>query len=294
MKFQRVSEAAISHLPEVCNGLFRVAENGCIYRRRNDYYVLAAQSNTSRNCRYLIVTGMVYGKQKHFYVHRLVAEAYIPNPENKPTINHIDCNPRNNHVSNLEWATHKENSCHAVENGLMHTMYTRGVPCLYCENLTLSRDRICPSCKAELRINEKHEANAEKKSGVVCAIIDKNDISKISDRNIEILRQYASGGTLRGIGSNMSISRERVRQIINYYLKKPEAKRIAASEQQAQISEYVQQMGFTMAVLASRLGIKYSTFYNMVKLKTKMPEPVFLRLAELTKYEIKAQKEERA
>lgn len=47
---------------------------------------------------------------KTFYVHRLVAEAFIPNPHNKPTIDHIDRNPQNNHVENLRWATYREQS----------------------------------------------------------------------------------------------------------------------------------------------------------------------------------------
>lgn len=55
-------------------------------------------------------------KCKTYYVHRLVAETFIPNPENKPSIDHIDRNRANNDVSNLRWVTTKENAYNQKNN----------------------------------------------------------------------------------------------------------------------------------------------------------------------------------
>lgn len=67
---------------------------------------------------YLTVSLYKDGKKVCFKAHKLVALAFIPNPENKPTVNHKDGNKSNNHVSNLEWATRSENCQHAWDNGL--------------------------------------------------------------------------------------------------------------------------------------------------------------------------------
>ena len=68
------------------------------------------------------------GNMESFKVHRLVAEAFIPNPDNKPEVNHIDGNTENNRADNLEWVTAKENMDHAWRTGL-------------CENIIKAKQR---------------------------------------------------------------------------------------------------------------------------------------------------------
>ena len=65
---------------------------------------------------YLHVNLYKNGKRKTHNIHRLVAEAFISNIENKPQVNHIDENKANNVASNLEWSTRKENINHGTRN----------------------------------------------------------------------------------------------------------------------------------------------------------------------------------
>lgn len=67
---------------------------------------------------YIKVRLLHKGKDKTARVHRLVAEAFIPNKENKDTVNHIDGDKTNNNVNNLEWADRKQQMLHAYKLGL--------------------------------------------------------------------------------------------------------------------------------------------------------------------------------
>lgn len=72
--------------------------------KSRDGYMQVGLSLNSKSCSYT--------------VHSLVAKSFIPNPENKATVNHKDGNKLNNNVSNLEWATKSEQTIHALNNGL--------------------------------------------------------------------------------------------------------------------------------------------------------------------------------
>lgn len=73
---------------------------------------------------YQRLTVTINGIKKSPTIHQLVALAFIPNPDNKPQVNHKDGNKLNNHVDNLEWVTNEENRLHALENGLINYSIT--------------------------------------------------------------------------------------------------------------------------------------------------------------------------
>jgi len=75
---------------------------------------------SDRNGGYLGVILCKEGVTKMFSSHRLVAEYFIPNPNNLPFVNHKDGNKLNNHYTNLEWCTRSENMKHAYDNNLVN------------------------------------------------------------------------------------------------------------------------------------------------------------------------------
>lgn len=110
-------------------------------------------------------------KIKGFRINRLVAEAFLPNPNNKPQVNHKDGNKTNNRIDNLEWCTAKHNTQHAIKNGLRTNKYHREI--VQCDldnnlikewhsikeatNFGFSKSGICQCCKSKRKKHKNYK-----------------------------------------------------------------------------------------------------------------------------------------
>lgn len=97
-----------------CGGLYQISSLGNV--RSLNYNHTGKPKNLKKiktTCDYLVVHLSKDKKPKKYLIHRLVAEAFIPNPDNKPCVNHIDGDKWNNNKNNLEWVTYRENTFHA-------------------------------------------------------------------------------------------------------------------------------------------------------------------------------------
>lgn len=98
---------------------FQISNLGRLYSKRSNKILSQTISKTGYYTHATKIGGR-NGIDKCFRIHRLIAQAFIPNPENKPFVNHIDGNKLNNDISNLEWVTNKENIQHASHMGLLN------------------------------------------------------------------------------------------------------------------------------------------------------------------------------
>ena len=99
------------------HSFYMVSDNGCVMNTRTGHILKgkATGKGYKEGKGYLSVCL----DKKYYKIHRLVAQAFIPNPDNKPQVNHIDGDKKNNRVDNLEWCTNQENKKHyfSLEDG---------------------------------------------------------------------------------------------------------------------------------------------------------------------------------
>lgn len=110
--YQVSSLGRIKSLPK-----YVICGNGNMAERLIDEKIL--KQTTVTKCGYKKVSLTKDKKQRTYILHRLVADAFIPNPENKPQVNHKDGIKTNNNFENLEWVTPSENQIHALKLGLI-------------------------------------------------------------------------------------------------------------------------------------------------------------------------------
>ena len=109
-------------------GLYAVTEDGQIWSYRSKKFLKPNKSTSG----YLYVLLYKDENKKHYFIHRLVAENFIPNPENLLQVNHIDENKTNNAIENLEWCTPVYNTNYGTRNE--RASRSKFIP-VYCEEL---------------------------------------------------------------------------------------------------------------------------------------------------------------
>jgi hypothetical protein len=95
-------------------GFYKISPNGAVVSFLGKKPRILKYTKDKYGYRYIVLSGDL--KTETLYIHRLVAQTFIPNPLKKLEVNHIDLNKENNHVSNLEWNTRIENMNHYKMN----------------------------------------------------------------------------------------------------------------------------------------------------------------------------------
>ena len=166
---------------------------------------------------YKIITTTLNNKQKTLYVHRIVAETFIPNPNNYPCVNHIDNNKQNNAVENLEWCSFKENIKTAFREQNAFKKYV----CVCCakEFFDLGqKNNTCSKCRqkidqAKVSKIKKQKRIENRKEFIKTAL--KNELSYYYYYcNKKVFDKWAKGKTLEEIAKTEKCSKQNIWSLV--------------------------------------------------------------------------------
>lgn len=126
--------------------LFSVSDKGNLFSKRS---LRILKQHTRRNGYRTVATkiGGRKGKSICFRIHRVVAEAFLPNPLNLPVINHINGVKDDNNIQNLEWSSYSDNTKHAHEMGLARPPCTKSLQKLSEEEVQFILEKYKPFCR---------------------------------------------------------------------------------------------------------------------------------------------------
>lgn len=158
---------------------YQVSNTGCV-KNKNDHILSSYKNNSNYLCLKISVNNIKY----NYLIHRLVAEIFIPNPENKEQVNHKNGKKTINWVGNLEWNTRKENMQHAVVNNLLNPKYGENNPFA-----VHTEEQIKMACKL---LQENHSYNY---------------ISALSGVNRKTLEGIKNGKKWKHISRNYNITK---------------------------------------------------------------------------------------
>lgn len=144
-------------------GLYKISTTGDVYSLHKRGFCGLYKMKTEEDiCGYYRVSLCKDGKHTRKRVSRLVAEAFIPNPENKEIVNHIDFDRKNNNVENLEWCTQKENVLHSTQEGRYNLNRARAVFCVTDAGEIIKYESLA---EAKRRTGARNISRAAKKNG---------------------------------------------------------------------------------------------------------------------------------
>ena len=204
---------------------------------RNDKNDKILKTNFSKGYERVGLT--INGVQHSFFIHRLVAKAFIPNPENKPEVNHINGNKSCNYDSNLEWCTRSENQIHAAKTGLINANWAN-----------------------KRRITEKQAIQ-------ICELLEENKLNQK-----EIARQVGCSrhSVFNILHKNSYTKISRNYQIDNYTVKQPEDYVVRgeklpmtkySEDDVRKVCKLIDKGQYTLREIESKTSIPYQTIRNI-------------------------------